>query len=146
MPGYLSDDGLVLATTVLDYFEMHPEEHKQDVWWCATGCCFAGGLARAVGAEPVSHVLGENDPWSPTSPASAAGRWHAVEAVDRSGRGLPIPQIARAALGLPETHDGKRMASTLFHVSNDLSDLRRMIDELAAGQEPTIRYFLRNED
>jgi len=120
MPGYLSDQGLVLANTVLDYFEQHPEEHLQETWWCESGCCFAGGLARAVGATPRMVPRRRSKGWEATT----------VNTVD----GLIgfVGDVARDALGLDEGIEG-RITSALFASGNTLNDLRRMVADLADG-------------
>lgn len=123
MPSYLSDQGLVLATAVLDHFEKHPEEHRQSSWWCNTGCCFAGGIARAVGAEPIKE------------PVFGGGRsaWQANDAQLPDGTVDAISTIARRALGLDDDDDAIEISIILFHSENTLPALRQMVKDLAAG-------------
>ena len=49
-----------VANDVVAFLEEHPDQHKQDVWRCQTGMCFAGWTAERIGLEWENKVTQGN--------------------------------------------------------------------------------------
>lgn len=52
-----------MAHEVMGIINLHPEKHKQSVWRCATGFCFAGWVAELQQAEWASATTVEDNDW-----------------------------------------------------------------------------------
>jgi hypothetical protein len=114
---------IALLDETLAYIEAHPEEHRQDVWWCGTAGCFAGHVALSQGGVLVDVDL-EGFAWlvkaeSDDPPERLEGRV-SVDVVSIYCR-------AQRLLGLTWGE-----AAQLFSHRNTLDDLRRFVAEIKA--------------
>ncbi len=109
-----------LLRQTMAHIEAHPEEWYQGSWRCDTGMCFAGHTAIIDGAT-----------W--TYPDITDDEIFETELVTTPGREImPVRDYASHALGLELGE-----AALLFAASNDLDDLRQIVDELCAEGEVT---------
>lgn len=106
----------------LNWAEQHPEQHNQLSWRCETGMCFAGITATLAGAQ-----------WYAES--SDVTRAYLVH-VD--GRPMHVSVFARDYLELDH-----RQADELFHWSNTLDDIRKIIRQWAPDTTPAELAALR---
>jgi hypothetical protein len=118
-----------LLRQTLAFIEAHPEDWNQSYWRCDTAACFAGHAALLAGASWAHRAedgvnledLADHDP-------------EAFEAVCPPGADctVRVSTYARQVLGI-EPADAAR----LFEASNELDDLRRIVDELCAEGQVT---------
>jgi hypothetical protein len=108
-----------LLRETLAYIEVHPEEWDQRQWICGTSACFAGRACLLSGAQPCDwggKVVQPND-------EEETGL---VVAQDSdSTRAIGVGEMARRLLGLTDDQ-----ADRLFHLDNDLEDLRYLVGKL----------------
>jgi hypothetical protein len=113
-----------LLRQTLAHIEAHPEDWNQGSWRCDTAACFAGHAALLAGATWAHRAedgvdlenLADIDP-------------EAYEAVcpPRAEGTVRVSTYAQQVLGI-KLGDAAR----LFEATNELDDLRRIVDELCA--------------
>lgn len=96
---------------------------------CGTSGCFAGWGLLASGAKP--SISAEQLRYAQQYGTSL--QFESVVMPDAPDVKLSVPTTAAKFLGLNE-----KQASRLFHYSNTVEDLRRMVDELAAHPRTTL--------
>lgn len=109
----------------LAHIEAHPKEWDQRFWIrrteCGTACCLAGTVALLAGWTP-SGWNGGLDYLTDTEITSRVRR--VKDGIEQERR---VEDVAAELLGVDG--DGR---DSLFHFGNNLADLKRIRDELAA--------------
>lgn len=107
----ITDQGKLLIKNALVHFRNNPEKHQQGEWICQTGCCLAGDVVLAVGAEPIY-----------------AGVQFGTTKVFYQGRERIVPALATEVLGITDAD-----AYSLFDSGNTIETLEAMYGLLDAG-------------
>lgn len=121
--------GLALLDAAIDQIEKHPETWYQPRYRCKSGMCIAGWAAALSGGQwlyPADHDYADYLPAEPDDPDEI------VETLFDGARVVDAHDRAVRLIGLDDGFAGGD-ADRLFAGGNDLADIKRIRDELAAG-------------
>jgi hypothetical protein len=121
---------LSLLDEAIARIEADPEHWKQTVWRCGSGCCLAGHVALAAGAQ---WAVGADDEDASDD---------AYEQVIPAAGGVPdhVADYARTVLRMPNEYVCTLLGDVgdyrdLFSGSNSLEDIKGMARDLHAAQD-----------
>ena len=104
---------VTLLKATLSYIELHPEEWDQTSWICDTTACFAGTACLLGGGKRIFRK----------------GELSDDESVRVGRKRRLVMEMAQEVLDL-----NSREADRLFNPCNNLSQLRRLVNELIASE------------